>query len=374
MAVDGYGGKFHQYDLSVDGMSYFSMPAVYELGTEKMWRKVNKWGMVRQESRASGDNCTTSEEEQNDEQLRNAYTKNMTEAYNRWNEIHDSGSGGSRNANGKTISKNEYKAMNPRNESEEERMIRMAMQNSMRDLDKNNHAPRLAAVGEDENLIDFGEDTVHDLSRGVSQIAFSQQMPSDVSVLGDDDATVASFMMPVQQPGGFRRQQQQYQQQPLYPPTNNQPYQQTMYQQAPPIYSGFQDPTFNMPSPTTPRPTLFNDAASFAYAPPPTWDDYKDAFGGSVRMGAGASVIGGSTVMSNSVMSPMSAASPVNGSATSFVPQQQQQQQQFQQSYTGFAGNVQAPNPFGSSYQKPTASNTGKNSMFDPLRIDPFAS
>jgi hypothetical protein len=271
------------------------------------------------------------------------------------------------------ISKNEYKAMNPRNESEEERMIRTAMQNSMRDLDRNNRTSRLAAVGEDENLIDFGEDTVHDLSRGVSQIAFSHQMPSDVSVLGDDDATVASFMMPVQQPSGFmqQQQQQQQQQQPFYPPTNNQPYQQTMYQQAPPIYSDFQDPTFNMPSPTTPRATRFNDAASFAFAPPPTWDDYKDAFGGSVRTSTGASVVGGSTVMGNSAISPMSATSPMNGSAA-FAPQQQQQQ--FQQSYTGFSGSAHVTNPFGSPHQQPTASNTGKNSMFDPLRNDPFAS
>ena len=284
-------------------------------------------------------------------------------------------------------------------------MIRIAMEASMRDLNSRNtnasSAPyysngnghkhvsrqksepnttsRLAAVGEDENLIDFGEDSVHDLSRGVSQIAFSQQMPSDVSVLGDDDATVASFMVPMQQPGGFAQQQQQQQHQSYNPA---QQYQRQAYQQAPPIQTGFQDPTFNpsFASPTTPRTNTFNDSASFAYAPPPTWDDYKDAFGGSVRMDMTASVVGGSTVMSNSMMSPMSASSPVNSAA--FVSQQQQhhqQQQQYpQQSFNGSMSNVYAANPFASpvhsSNQQNTALNTGKNSMFDPLRSDPFAS
>ena len=376
------------------------MPAVYELGTPQMWRKVNKWGMMRQESIASGDNCTTSDD--NTEELREKYTQSMTDTYDRWNEMHDTGRNGrtgrlkdeyhfdkarskSYDRYGQSISRGEYKAMNPKDESEEERMIRIAMQNSMRDLDKDNHvstssphahrssgqvksehnAPKLAAVGEDENLIDFGEDNLHDLSRGVSQIAFSQ--PSDVSVLGDDDATVASFMMPMQQPAGFHQQPQQQQ-----AFSNNQPYHPQIYQQAPPIKPGYQDPTFSMSSPTTPRNGL-NDAASFAYAPPPTWDDYKDAFGGSVRMSTDGSVMGGS------MMSPMSAASPMNGSAT-FAPQMQQQYQHYQQQQVinGFTGSIHASNPFASpnnhhTNQQPAA-NTGKNSMFDPLRNDPFAS
>ena len=411
MTVNGQGGKFHQYELTVDGLSFFAMPAMWELNTEAMWRKMDVWGMmVRSESRVSGQNCTSEEddddeeEKKNRENLKEVYAKNLTETYDRWNEIHEVGYHNDRY--GRAISKNERKAMSPRNENEEERMIRMAMEASMRDLNYNRNTnahsashysngnghkqqhlsrqkseqsatPRLAAVGEDENLIDFGEDSVHDLSRGVSQIAFSQQMPSDVSVLGDDDATVASFMVPMQQPSsGFRQQQQQYQ---PYNPT--QQYQQPTYQHAPPIQTGFQDPTFNpsFASPTsTPRINTFNDSASFAYAPPPTWDDYKDAFGGSVR-----SVMGGSTVMSNSMMSPMSASSPMNSAA--FVPQQQQQPQQHypQQSFNGSTSNIPAANPFASpvhsSYQQqqqPTAAlkNTGKNSMFDPLRSDPFAS
>jgi hypothetical protein len=407
MVVDEYGGKFHQYDLSVDGLSYFSMPAMYELGTEKMWRKIDKWGMMRQESRASGDNCTSSSGDEQDAQLRDAYTKNMSEMYNRWNEVHDTGNGQkqrtgrlvdeyhfdkanqrSHSYDGKSsrsISRGEFDAMNPRNETEEDRMIRIAMEASMRDLDRNNYVSsskntnqhmssirqvkseqnthRLAVVGEDENLIDFGEDSINDLSKGVSQIAFSQERSSDVSVLsvlGDDDATVASFMVPMQQPSGFGGQR------PLYPPVN-QPYQQHV-----PVQPTFQDPTFNASFASTPRAAPFNDAASFAYAPPPTWDDYKNAFGGSVRMDMTSSVMGGSTVMSNSMMSPVSVSSPMNASVSS-VPQQQYQQQL----YNGYAGGAYHANPFVNQPNQPqvqVATNTGKNSMFDPLRSDPFTS
>eukprot|EP00956_Cyclotella_meneghiniana_P017040 scaffold27496_cov36-Cyclotella_meneghiniana.AAC.1 len=329
MVVDGHGGKFHQYDLSVDGLSYFSMPAMFELGTENMWRKIDKWGMLRSESRVSGDNCPSDEDDLQKDQLRDAYTQSMTETYNRWNAIHDTGSNKERTGRlvdeyhfdkakskqsrsyGRSISGGEVKAMIPRDESEEERMLRIAMEASMRDLDRYHHVSNsspssssnngriqsksgsarpvksehnnthLAAVGENEDLIDFGEDSVHDLSGGVSQISFAHPLPSDVSVLGDDDVTVASFMAPMQQHSAFdlqqQPQQQQQQQQPFYS-SNNQPYQQRLYQQQP----SFQDPTFNVPSQTTtPRNGGFNDEMSFAYAPPPTWDDYKDAFGGS---------------------------------------------------------------------------------------------
>ena len=410
MVVDGHGGKFHQYDLSVDGLSYFSMPAMFELGTENMWRKIDKWGMVRSESRASGDNCPSDEDLQKD-QLRDAYTQSMTETYNRWNAMHDTGNGKERTGRlvdeyhfdkakskqsrsyGRSISGGEVKAMIPKNESEEDRMLRIAMEASMRDLDKNNfvshsssssngriqpksssarqvrseHNTHLVAVGENEDLIDFGEDSVHDLSSGVSQISFSHQMPSDVSVMGDDDVTVASFMAPMQQPSvfGMQQPQQQPQQQPFYP-SNNQPYQQQLYQQQP----AFQDPTFNIPTQTTPRNGGVNDDMSFAYAPPPTWDDYKDAFGGSVRMAPSVVGGGGSVVMGNSMTSPVSASSPMNmnGSAM-FAPQQHFQQQQ---SYNGYSGNVTASNPFASPNNQ-QQNHQPKTSMFDPLKNDPFA-
>ena len=413
MAVDNMGGRFHQYDLTVDGLSYFSMPAVYELGTDKMWIKVERWGLVRAESRASGDNCTSSEEE------RNANARSRMDAYEGLNG--GSENGGSRRLvdeyyfdkakqqrsrssdgqYGRSISRGEYNAMSPRSESEEDRMMRIAMEASMRDLDNDrsygprserktsstssqqrkssnrqvrseNNTPRLAAVGEDENLIDFGDDEVNNLSRGVSQILFTPQQSSDVSVLGDDDATTASFMVPYQPT-------RVPQQQPFSPPAN-QPYQHQFNQQQPAVQPSFQDPTFNAySSPTTPR---FNDAASFAYAPPPTWDDYKDAFGGSVTMNMGASVAG-------SMIAP-SLASPLNGSASFAVPQQQfQQPHSFQphsfqpQQYGAYPGNnpsnTYPANQWqmqskGAGTQQPVAANTGKNSMFDPLRQDPFGS
>ncbi|KAL7487265.1 hypothetical protein ACHAW6_012864 [Cyclotella cf. meneghiniana] len=427
MAVDNVGGKFHQYDLTVDGLSYFSMPAMYELGTEKMWRKVEKWGMVRMESRNSGDNCTSSSEDD----IRNAYAESLTTVYNQWNEIHDINTDGQRNQrtgrlvdeyyfdkakqrsrsydqqSSRSISRGEYSAMTPRNESEEERMLRIAMEVSMRDLGNNgiakrdenihrevhggstssdriqrnssirqvkseNNTPRLTAVGENDDLIDFGDDDVSNIARGVSHIAFTQQINSDVSVLGDDDATTASFMVPVQSSrvGGF-------QQQPFAPPVG-QP-----YQQQPSVQPTFHDPTFNSySSASTPRAGGFNDAASFAFAPPPTWDDYNNAFGGNISVNMGASEAGGSIGMSTLMTSPLAGSSPVNVGTSFAVPQQPQfqQQQQPQQHYSGYPGNnMNFPShqyqtqSYGAPSQQPANSYSGGKSMFDPLRHDPFA-
>ena len=99
-------------------------------------------------------------------------------------------------------------------------------------------------------------------------------------------------------------------------------------------------------------------------------DDYKDAFGGSVRMAPSVVGGGGSVVMGNSMTSPMSASSPMNmnGSAM-FAPQQHFQQQQ---SYNGYSGNVTASNPFASPNNQ-QQNHQPKTSMFDPLKNDPFA-
>ncbi|KAL7488994.1 hypothetical protein ACHAW6_015306 [Cyclotella cf. meneghiniana] len=127
-------------------------------------------------------------------------------------------------------------------------------------------------VGEHDDLIDFGDVNVSNAARGVSQIAFTQQFNSDVSVLEDDDATTISFMVPIQSSGvaGFQQQH--------FSPPVGQP-----YQKQPSVQPTFCDPTYNSySSASTPRPGGFNDAASFAFAPPPTWDDYINAFGGNV--------------------------------------------------------------------------------------------
>lgn len=99
--------------------------------------------------------------------------------------------------------------------------------------------------------------------------------------------------------------------------------------------------------------------ASFAVPPPPTWDDYNNAFGGSMRSMGGASVMGGSTVMvNNPIMSPMASPASVGMTSpmTSFQqpPPQYGMQQQQQQLY-------QSPSP-------PVT----KSNRFDPLRADPF--
>lgn len=40
------GGTFRQYELTVDGLSYFSMPAVFELGTQRMWKKASSKSII----------------------------------------------------------------------------------------------------------------------------------------------------------------------------------------------------------------------------------------------------------------------------------------------------------------------------------------
>ena len=42
MQVDDSGGTFQQYHLLVDGMSYFAMPPMFELGKDRMWLKVER--------------------------------------------------------------------------------------------------------------------------------------------------------------------------------------------------------------------------------------------------------------------------------------------------------------------------------------------
>lgn len=395
MVVDSAGGRFRQYEFTVDGLSFFAFPAMFELGTTKMWGKVEKWGLKRLESIESGEGFSSSSHEMDragrlqDEYYFDKAKKKQSKKY-----------GGGEDRYGQSISKQEYRAMNPRSENDEERMTRIALEASLRDLDNQRQTigikdhspvkrsthqgsrrnvkseggtPQLAVVGEDENLIDFGDDSMNNLARGVSQIAFAaQNNSSDVSVLGDDDATTASFMVkttPMQSTG---------QQQPYYSQQSGQYYQQPMQHQ-PTMQTQYQDPTFAY-APSTPRGGGFNDAASFAYAPPPTWDDYNNAFGGGMSMNG--SVAGGSVMQSPASTVGMS--SPIN-SALVPVPQQQQYGGQY------YSANVPQQNAhaqwqsqsYGAppqQYQQqqpapPTHGNVLKSSnMFDPLRSDPFAS
>ncbi|KAL7516287.1 hypothetical protein ACHAWX_001319 [Stephanocyclus meneghinianus] len=143
-------------------------------------------------------------------------------------------------------------------------------------------------VGENDDLIDFGEISVNNVAQGVSQIAVMQQFNLDVSVSGNDDATTVSFMLPIQSSGfaGFQQQQ--------FSPPIGQP-----CQQQPSVQPTFRNPTFNLySSMSTSHHGGFNDAASFAFAPPPTWDDYNNAFGGNVSVNWGASEAGGSISIS----------------------------------------------------------------------------
>eukprot|EP00581_Thalassiosira_minuscula_P013285 CAMPEP_0183712026 /NCGR_PEP_ID=MMETSP0737-20130205/7308_1 /TAXON_ID=385413 /ORGANISM="Thalassiosira miniscula, Strain CCMP1093" /LENGTH=609 /DNA_ID=CAMNT_0025940601 /DNA_START=374 /DNA_END=2203 /DNA_ORIENTATION=+ len=443
MAVDDRGGKFRQYDLTVDGLSYFSMPAVYELGTERMWNKVSRWGLQRSESgmqeesdyghgggmhgerhrhegggSPSGGSAYYGGGTHVDEMRRNKYKKkNSSSRY------------------GKSISKSEYKEMNPRTESEEERMIRLATEASLQEWEKDvgygqqgsggggggggersysnsssssyenqrahsagnghqsggrvhsssrkqNGAPsNLGAIGED-NLIDFG--ALDGATAAISQISISKHTSSDVSVL-DDDATTASFMMNT----AWNSSNGVPQQQPPPPPAygNGMP---SPYQQPSPGYG--RDPTFaggyaqqqhqQQHQPQQPWNGSMSSApgglppsdASFAVAPAPTLDDYKDAFGKSMYMGASVA----------SSMNPMSPASM--GMASPMAQQQQQQQPQYGMQLAPapqYSTNQMVVHPsqsFSSSASwampppaaaPPAAAPVNK---FDPLRSDPFAS
>lgn len=403
MVVDDSGGKFRQYDLTVDGLSYFNFPALFELGTDRMWEKVSRWGLMREQSYQEEGTTGNRQFENNNNGEFKSHGR-MEDEYHFEK--------AQRRANketykyGTSISRSEYKAMSPRSESEEERMIRIAMEASKREFansktassgslrtsssaeendstygngngqqsygrsnsrHSNREGPtppsKLSSIGEDDNLIDFGD--IDEATKKVSQISISRQTTSDVSVLGDDDATTASFVLNTawNSNNGV----------PPPPPPQMSP--RGMYPMP-----QYQDPTFSFRSqyaqsqqpwssvgtistnPATPRGQLPSDA-SFAVPPPPTWDDYNNAFGGSTRSMGPGSVIGGSVTQG---MSPMSNASVGMTSPMAHMGQQQQppqygMQQASQFSYSG-----------GSGGPAPMASPQLKNSKFDPLRADPF--
>mmetsp|Transcript_1110 Transcript_1110/g.1505 ORF Transcript_1110/g.1505 Transcript_1110/m.1505 type:complete len:521 (-) Transcript_1110:153-1715(-) len=363
MIVDDVGGKFRQYELTIDGLSFFSMPAMYELGTQKMWDKLSRWRMM---SESQGDQTP-------DE--RHHFTGNDNHTGRLQDEYYFSKHKGKQD---RSITKSERRAMAPRTESDEERMTRIAMEASLRDienedarsydkrftLNSSSHEENnvfsgnrqsssrrhkvdskntsLVTVGEDDNLIDFGEDDddatpVGGLANGVSQISFSPQTTSDVSVLADDDATTASFMM---RPG-FNAPAGQQATVPNGP----------LYSQQANFQSQHRDPTFAPPQrpwntmgtiPSNPaaavnaRPGLSSEM-SFAVPPAPTLADFKDAFG--------------SSTMSMAASNPMSPASTV-GMYSPTAPRGSWQNQ---------------PRP-GAPPPRPA------QNQFDPLRSDPFAS
>ena len=292
MAVNDAGETFRRYDLSVDGMSYFSMPAVYELGTDRMWEKVSRWGMMRSGTegvpvggrgdRAGGERMHVTEDDGGgdfgrkgrlvDEYYFDKATRRSgaETAYG-----HDHRVGG-----GRSISNSEHKAMSPRSESEEQRMVRIAMEASLKEWEENRTFPRVSAsplpphprhgssseendgsygngrsasarrenksskltsIGED-NLIDFGNDNDDDDDGGEGA---APKWSTDVSVM-DDDATTTSFaanappamaMPPTQYHAGRMHPVQQTYQDPAFRPQYAQQTQNQQHQQ-------YQDPTF----------------------------------------------------------------------------------------------------------------------------------
>lgn len=400
MVVDDRGGKFRQYDLNVDGLSYFTMPPVFELGTERMWNKVGRWGLNRV---------------QYQEEVIPFGGGVHGEHYDKY---------------GRSISKNEYKAMNPRSDSEEERMMRIAMDASLNDWErdvghgkrnnggaasrsssseendssysngrkgtsrsaaKKKSAKKMSSIGED-NLIDFGAD---EASKALSQITISRQTSSGISVMDNDDATTASFVMGTAWNSNDMAppSRQQYSSfSPRHPTAahlypNQQP-------QLPPHQ--YHDPTFRSPhaqqqwtgvgtvsSPNHTSPhngaSLPSDA-SFAVPPPPTWDDYNDAFGGSTMDSMDASVAVGSTATTYAQpMSPASAASVGMMSPMTQVRQQPlmnaqygtQQASQWQSQPLSPAGGGSI---FGGGPSMGASHGVSNGNKFDPLRADPFAS
>ncbi len=381
MPVDDRGGTFRQYELTVDGLSFFAMPAMFELGTDIMWRKIMRWGLAQrevdndQEGAMVVGNHHADVNEGRTGRMVDEYYFNKKKGHYSYEQ---------------SISRGEKKAMTPRNESEEERMMRIAMEASMRDYENQvgkRHSPpskesrhpsrhhrehrnrsrtsseenysstsdeqydvrktksdegnKLMSVKEDENLIDFGDD---DVAKGVSHITISgQAATSDVSVLGDDDQTTVSFMMNT----GWNSVNHAPPQQPPVQPYVNMGH---MYQQQIPL-----QPHFNPSPAVTPRGIPPTDA-SFVFAPPPTLEDFNNAFGGG-------SIYGGSVAMSSPVAS-------MNGS---MAPNMQMSQSMSE----GYGSAPQYPmnqqwqaQPYGVR----AAANSGKDSKFDPLRADPFAS
>ena len=165
MAVNDAGETFRRYDMSVDGLSYFSMPAVYELGTERMWEKVRRWGMMRSESegvpvvgrrgdrdRAGGERermHVTEDDGGGDFGRRGRLVdeyyfdraKRRSGAETAYGHDHH------RVGGGRSISNSEHKAMSPRSESEEQRMVRIAMEASLKEWEENQAVvvPRVSA-------------------------------------------------------------------------------------------------------------------------------------------------------------------------------------------------------------------------------------
>lgn len=302
---------------------------------------------------------------------------------------------------GNSISPSEKKVMSPRSESDEQRMIRLATEASLRDWDNDHgygkdssperssssraksssgkkkknktsskkNSSNLDAIGENSNLIDFGAPASDQLAQGFSSIEISNQPTSDVSVLGfDDDRTTASFMQNAYGPAGAGQppafamppqniqhagygsppppppQQPHYRADPTYtPPHYHQPIQQ---QQQPQVWNsavGF--------NPTQPQ-HFASSTASFAMAPPPTLDDFQNAFGSSM-----------SVMPTASLMSPSSSASVVTSSMSPQYNGVQYQQQH--------ASNNQAQQPWEGA---PSQNHAPPANNFDPLKLDPFAS
>ncbi|KAL3817300.1 hypothetical protein ACHAXA_003041 [Cyclostephanos tholiformis] len=432
MIVNDAGETFHRYDLTVDGLSYFSMPAVFELGTDRMWEKVSRWCM--HDPGGGGDGVGGGGGNggggggggdrhlyhgRAKGRLVDEYYFDKEKAKRRADEIYY----GNDVVGGRSISTSEHRAMTPRTESDEERMVRIALEASLREWEENhaavvpgigapppprhvpsrkderNYAKTLTSIGEDTNLIDFGDENFDDMA---PNYVVSPDGPSDVSIMADDDATTASFFptttpsqsyvagmermyhpptayQRVQPPPPPQQQQQGYYQDPTFRPPSQ-------LNQAQRPWSGVG--TVSSTTPITPRGmnTMMPPSdASFVVPPPPTWDDYNNAFGrfSELSVAGGASVVGGGgyTVTSGDpVMSPMS-----NGSIGMGSPMVQQQQQQQQHSVAQY-GMQQAPRWQLQSFE-PTAGGGGqvyvggpfpsqmaRGSNFDPLRSDPFAS
>lgn len=257
---------------------------------------------------------------------------------------------------------------------------------SSRSAAKKKTAKKMSSIGED-NLIDFGAD---EASKVLSQITISRQTTSDISVMDNDDATTASFVMGTawNSNGAVPPPQQHYPSLSPRQPTAAQLY---PNQQPQPPPQQYHDPTFRPPyaqqqwtgvgTVSSPNPTsphygagLPSDA-SFAVPPPPTWDDYNDAFGGSTM-----NSVGGSTGMTYAQpMSPASAASVGMMSPMTQVQHQPsmqaqygtQQASQWQSQPFGPAGGGSIVGGGPSMGAPPGVSNGNK---FDPLRSDPFAS
>lgn len=339
---------------------------MFELGTDRMWAKVSR-PQLRDDSlderdRANGPQHRHMENANSDFQSKG---RMIDDYYFDKSKRRDS--------------RGEYKAMCPRSPSEEDRMMRIALEASKREREieaeeefrldnigsrqrqqngKTSVPPsKLYSIGED-NLIDFGVD---DAAKAVSQINISRQS-TDVSVLGDDDATTASFVLDTAWNGNSATGPSPAQQQSGLSPRHLYPNQ---YQQRPPPQlqqqqqiPHYHDPTFNhahytqpqrpwssagtvSSNPTTPRGGgLPPSDASFAVPPPPTLADYKQAFGSTMSMAAGS-------VHVNSMMSPMS-----NGSVGMMSPMAAQMQQ---------------------LQQKVSVGGSMASNKFDPLRSDPFA-